>query len=395
MFYPGEILIPGCDLQRWCVVACDQYTSDPGYWERVRSFTAGAPTALNVIFPEVYLGKVGFEQTISSINNTMEQYLADRLFTPVQGMVYCRRTLANGAVRQGLVGLLDLECYDFSQGSRSPVRATEGTVLERIPPRVQVRQHAAIELPHVMVLADDPHRTLIEPLAAQTATMHKLYATDLMEGGGSIRGWRLTDRQTEQVQAALAALTPPGDHPLTLAVGDGNHSLATARQCYLQNPTPKNRYALVELCNLHDDSLVFEAIHRTVFGVDPHAFFAELTAYCNALQGQNAPQRFTVVTPHGDRQVTVPHPVQKLAVGSVQSFLDSYTRQHGGEVDYIHGEAECRALAGSDAVSILLPTMDKSELFPTVVEDGVLPRKTFSMGQAQDKRYYLECRTIR
>lgn len=395
MFTGGKILIPNADLGRWSVVACDQFTSDPAYWEKVAVTAGDSPSALRVIFPEAHLAKVDFDSTIAAINRTMNSYLTQGIFDEHDGMVYCRRTLATGAVRHGIVGLLDLECYDFAKGAMPPVRATEGTVLERIPPRVRIRENAAIELPHVMLLADDPARSIIEPIADDTDNMQRLYDFELMQGGGHVTGWLLGSEQIAQVQAAIIAITPEGDNPLVLAVGDGNHSLATARECYKQHPNLLNRYAMVELCNLHDDSLVFEAIHRTVFGVDPHLFFAELTSYCNSLVGSSKPQSFTVVSPHGDYKVVIPHPEQNLAVGSVQKFLDNYTKLHGGEVDYIHGETEARSLVSDSAVSILLPSMDKSELFPTVVKDGVLPRKTFSMGEARDKRYYLECRRIR
>ncbi|MEG1686609.1 MAG: DUF1015 domain-containing protein [Angelakisella sp.] len=397
LFCPGDILIPKTDLTAWSVVACDQFTSDPDYWEQVRQQAEGHPSALHVIFPEAFLGKVDFDQTVADINATMERYLGDDIFTCCQNsMIYLERTLSSGAVRHGVVGLVDLECYDYAVGSTSPVRATEGTVLDRIPPRVRVRSGAALELPHVMLLVDDPRNTVMEQLAGETEQMRQLYQFPLMLGGGTSKGWLLTDAQVARLTAAIAALPDPSEaHPLVLAVGDGNHSLATARACYQQAPTPQNRYAMVELCNLHDSSLVFEAIHRAVFGIDPHRFVKALHEYCATRKGSCAPQTFTLVSPHGDHSITIAAPECNLTVGSVQQFLDGYCKENGGTVDYIHGEAEARGLVSPNSLAILLPAMDKSELFPAVVKDGALPRKTFSMGEARDKRYYLECRKIR
>lgn len=386
-FVPGDILIPKVGLEQWSVVACDQFTSDPAYWQSVEKLAGNSPCALGIIFPEAQLGKVDFDEKIAKINAAMDEYLAGDIFNCYSdSMVYLERTLANGTVRRGIVGLIDLEQYDYSVGSTSPVRATEGTVLDRIPPRVRIRKNASLECPHVMVLLDDPKREIIEPLAARKGELTKLYDFDLMLGGGHAAGYLLQGWDCACITDALAGKT--------LAVGDGNHSLATAKECYRQNPTPKNRYAMVELCNLHDDSLVFEPIHRAVFDVDAHHLFTRLSLYCGGLQGDAAPQSFTLVTPHGDRVVEIPHPQEALAVGTVQSFLDSYIAENGGIVDYIHGEIEARALVNSGAVAVLLDVMEKSQLLPAVIRDGALPRKTFSMGEAQDKRYYLECRSL-
>lgn len=386
-FVSGDILIPKAGLEQWSVVACDQFTSDPAYWQSVDKLVGGSPSALRIIFPEAYLGKVDFDGKIAQINAAMDDYLARDIFNCYSdSMVYLERTLANGSVRRGIMGLVDLEQYDYSVGSTSPVRATEGTVLDRIPPRVRIRKNASLECPHVMVLLDDPKREIIEPLATRKGELTKLYDFDLMLGGGHGAGYLLQGEDCAHITNALEGRT--------LAVGDGNHSLATAKECYRQNPTPQNRYAMVELCNLHDDSLVFEPIHRAVFDVDANHLVSELSGYCAELHGDAAPQSFTLVTPQGDKVIEVPHPKEALAVGTVQRFLDSYIATNGGIVDYIHGETEARALVNSGAVAVLLDVMEKSELLPAVIRDGALPRKTFSMGEAQDKRYYLECRKL-
>ncbi|MEG0942169.1 MAG: DUF1015 domain-containing protein [Angelakisella sp.] len=386
-FVAGDILIPKTGLAQWSVVACDQFTSDPAYWQASAEAAGDMPSALNIIFPEVFLGKVNFDEKIAHINAAMNRYLSEDIFDCYKNsMIYLERTLGNGTLRRGIVGLIDLEQYDYSVDSSSLVRATEGTVLDRIPPRVRIRQNASLESPHVMVLLDDPDKEIIEPLSARKDSLRKVYDFDLMLGGGHSTGYLLEGEDCRSITQALAGRT--------LAVGDGNHSLATAKECYRQNPTPQTRYALVELCNLHDDSLVFEPIHRAVFDVDSAAFLAALESYCAHAQGDAPPQSFTVVTAAGERQLTIAAPEEALAVGSVQKFLDSYIGSRGGSVDYIHGEAEARMLTKGGAVAILLDVMEKSQLLPAVIRDGVLPRKTFSMGEARDKRYYLECRRL-
>ena len=302
-FRPADILLPhNCDLSLWSVVACDQYTSQPEYWQRVEERVGRAPSSLRLILPESSLDGPHVETDIMDVNNTMTRYLREGRFEEHRdALFYVERTLSSGAVRRGLVGMVDLEQYDYEPGSGTPIRATEGTVLARIPPRVAVRKNAPIELPHVMLLADDPDKTVIEPLADQTDQMNKLYDFELMEGGGHLRGWELTGEQKAAVAAALTALADPEafqaryglrDAPVLLfAVGDGNHSLATAKECYERQKrlTPPEqwgelpaRYALVELNNLHDSSLEFEAIHRVVFGVKPEELLEALRAARNA-----------------------------------------------------------------------------------------------------------------
>ena len=419
-FRPADILLPrDCDLSLWSVVACDQYTSQPEYWQRVEERVGRAPSALRLILPESCLEGPDVETDIMEINTTMSRYLREGRFREYPDSIfYVERTLDSGAVRRGLIGMVDLEQYDYEPGSGAPIRATEGTVLSRIPPRVAVRKNAPIELPHVMLLADDPDRTVIEPLSEHTDEMEPLYDFELMEQGGHLRGWRLTGEQKEQVHTALAALADPAafrnryhlveDLPVLLfAVGDGNHSLATAKECYERQKrlTPPEhwatlpaRYALVELDNLHDASLEFEPIHRLVFGAKPEELLSALEEYYpGAKRGDGAGHKLAYVYGETQGVISVPDPAAQLPVGTLQNFLDWYLARHKGvRVDYIHGEDVVRKLAAQpDTVGFLLPAMGKEELFPTVIRDGVLPRKTFSMGEAHDKRFYLEARRIR
>ena len=426
-FRPADILLPqNCDYTKWSVVACDQYTSQPEYWQRVEERVGSAPSTLRLILPESRLEGPDTQTDIMEINSTMSRYLREGRFqVHPDAVFYIERTLDGGKVRRGLVGRIDLEQYDYEPGSAAPIRATEGTVLSRIPPRVAVRKNAPIELPHVMLLADDPEKTVLEPLSARKDQMEKVYDFDLMERGGHIAGWRLDGESMALVAAALRKLADPAafrarygveDKPVLLfAVGDGNHSLATAKECYERQKKlcpPEQwdslpaRYALVELNNLHDDSLEFEPIHRVVFGVDPEELLNELRTARDAgsLSGETgeAHQLLYVYQERGDETgrgcIAVNRPSAQLPVGTLQRFLDEYLIGHPeARVDYIHGAgvAEELACSRSDAIAFLLPAMGKEELFPTVIHDGVLPRKTFSMGEAHDKRFYLEARRIR
>ncbi len=412
-FFPADILTPqNCDLSKWSVVACDQYTSQPEYWQRVEAYVGDAPSALRLILPESKLGRADTQQTIHQINATMEQYLKEGLFqTWKDSLFYVERWLDNGTLRRGLVGMVDLEQYDYTPGSDALIRATEGTVLSRIPPRVAVRRGAALELPHVLMLMDDADKTVIEPLTLETGEMEQVYDFDLMERGGHITGYKLTDQQVDYVAAQLAELArpevfeakynAPGKAPLLFAIGDGNHSLASAKASYEEKKgTPEGelaRYALVELNNLHDESLTFEAIHRVCFGVEPDKLIsAMLDYYPGSFLGEGEGQRIAFVTQNREEVITVPDAPSQLAVGTLQKFLDDYLPTVGGRVDYIHGEDVTYDLGKQPGnIGFLLLPMGKDELFSTVIFDGVLPRKTFSMGEAHDKRFYLEARRIR
>ncbi|MBQ8390018.1 MAG: DUF1015 domain-containing protein [Oscillibacter sp.] len=416
-FYPADILLPkAADMTKWAVVACDQFTSQPEYWEAVEKTVGEAPSALRLILPEAKLNAPEVSDHIAAINDTMEKYLEEDVFEVYpHSFFYMERTQADGKVCQGLIGMVDLEEYDFLPGSKGRIRATEGTVLERIPPRVQVRQCAALELPHIILLIDDAEKTVIEPLAEKRQTMKPLYDFDLQQGGGHLSGWLVGQEEQSRIAAALAALGAPEqmarkygvkDDVLLYAVGDGNHSLATAKQCYenLKKMTPKEkwadlpaRYALVEVMNNHSDALEFEPIHRVLFGVEPERLIeAFLAYYPGAHEGAGEGHCITYVYEGHRGVLTVPDPKSQLAVGTLQSFLDAYLKDHPAEIDYIHGD-EVTAELGSRPgnMGFLLPAMAKEDLFKTVLHDGALPRKTFSMGHAYDKRYYVEARKIR
>ncbi len=414
-FTPADILLPDFsehEAYRWAVVACDQFTSEPEYWEAVEHKVGDAPSALRMILPEVYLEEQ--EERIPKINAAMDEYLKNVLKEHKDCMIYVRRYQSDLTIRQGLIGLIDLEEYDYNKGAQTRVRATEGTVLERIPPRVQVRRGASLELPHVMLLIDDPAHTVM-PLAHSLCEQQPVYAFRLMIGGGEICGFRIPGARVGAIQEALEALVTEeqmqarygkeGLAPLLFAVGDGNHSLATAKACYeeikaelgeaaLEHPA---RYALCEVVNLHDESLHFQPIYRVMFGVDPEAIKAEFKAYCASLCG-NAPAQ-SVICVHGEieEKIEIPTPDKQLTVGTVQDFLDVYAASHPEvRIDYIHGEQALRTLSAPEgAIGFLFDGMHKSELFKTVIFDGALPRKTFSMGHAKDKRYYLEARKIK
>ncbi|WP_297209752.1 DUF1015 domain-containing protein [uncultured Flavonifractor sp.] len=417
-FRPADILLPqNCAYDKWSVVACDQYTSQPEYWQRVEESVGSAPSSLRLILPESCLDGPNVETDIMEVNNTMTRYLReDRFKTLPNALIYVERRLEEGQIRRGLVGMVDLEQYDYEPGSGAAIRATEGTVLSRIPPRVAVRKNAPLELPHAMLLADDPRKTVLEPLAGRTGRMELLYDFDLMERGGHITGWKLDTESMELVARALTALADPAtfraryqvaDAPVMLfAVGDGNHSLATAKECYERqkrlNPPERwaslpARFALCELVNLHDPALEFEAIHRVLFGVEPVELVAALcAAFPGAHPGGGKGHVLRYVHAGGEGALTIPSPTTQLEVGTLQPFLDQYVKGHGGRIDYIHGEDVARQLARQRGnLAFLLPPMGKDQLFPTVIRDGVLPRKTFSMGHAHDKRFYLEARKIR
>lgn len=413
-FKRADILLPDFkknDAYKWAVVACDQFTSEPEYWENAKKEIDGAPSTLGLILPEVYLSEA--QERIPNINSTMKKYLSDVLCEHSDSAIFVERTQSDGSIRRGVVLAVDLEKYDYTKGASSLIRATEATVVERIPPRVAIRRGAPIELPHVMLLIDDPERTAIEPLIEE-CNGELAYDTDLMLGGGHVRGRFLSNENYEKFESALLSLVTPegmkaryGDAsltPLLFAVGDGNHSLASAKAAYEEvkarigeesAKTHPARYALAEIVNIHDDALKFEPIYRVMFGVDPKDVIEKLTAYAKDLEGSADAQRVTYTCNGVSGEIEISHPVRQLTVGTLQDFIDGYIRSCGGEVDYIHGEGSVDALSRKDnAIGFLFSGMSKSELFKTVIFDGALPRKTFSMGHAEDKRYYLEARKI-
>lgn len=406
-FKKADILIPqNVDLTKWSVVACDQYTSEPEYWHEVENFVGDAPSTLNITFPEVYLAEG--DARIQNINSTMHKYLRDGIFKKYpQSLIYIERTTDGKKVRKGIVGAVDLEDYDFKKGSDSKIRATEGTVLERIPPRVKIRENAPLELPHVMLLIDDKEGLVIEKLAAQKNSMEKLYDFDLMQNGGHLTGYLVPDGIAEQTLAELGKLEESADASgaFTYAVGDGNHSLATAKTCWEnlkktlspeERKTHPARFALCELENIHDNALFFEPIHRVVFGANPDALFEGMKKFYKTSQTDNGGQCIEYITKSGTGKIYVDNPKSRLTVGTLQIFLDEYMKTHTNvTTDYIHGEDVCRELGKKDGnIGFVLPAMEKSELFPSVAQDGALPRKTFSMGEAYEKRFYMEAKMI-
>lgn len=410
-FSAADILLPkqGAMSDVWAVCACDQYTGEPAYWAETDRLVGDKPSTLRLILPEVYLEQDDVPQRIEKVQQTMRDYLAQGIFTEYKNaMIYLERVQSDGKVRAGLVGKIDLEQYDYSKGSVTPVRATEATVPERIPPRVRIRRGAKLELPHIMILLDDTGRTVIEPLADKKEQLEAVYDTALMQGGGSIKGWLVPAEEQSRILEALTALGDParfdGAAPLVYAMGDGNHSLATAKAFYEEwkaaNPgadteNAPQRYALVELVNLHSPALEFEAIHRILTGIDAEKLIADMTAALGLSTAESAEQAFTVICGGKKQSYFIHKPTSNLTVGSVQMFLDQWLRENGGKIDYIHGAEVVESLAAAErSLGILLPDMQKSELFPTVIQDGALPRKTFSMGHAADKRFYMECRAL-
>ncbi len=425
-----QVYLPklGTDLKKWAVIACDQFTSEPEYWHDVEKIVGDAPSTLNLTFPEVHLEKPGEAERIQNIQATIRKYLDAGILQPREGLIYVERTVA-GKTRKGIVLALDLERYDYTKGSTSLIRATEGTIVERLPPRMKIREGAALELPHILVLIDDPNRTVIEPLSAAKSKLEKLYDFDLMLDSGHLAGYAVNADFENKVVEALRGLAKPEtfaakygigkDKPVLLfAMGDGNHSLATAKaiwekmkpQVGMDHPA---RYALVEIENVHDEGLEFEPIHRVLFSLKNSIFaalqstFGENFKYTPVASAEKMVKRVDdaesgkqaiglVVGGKGFGVVEIAHASSNLPVGTIQAFLDPYMKDGGAEkIDYVHGEDVVVRLGSQPGnAGIYLPGMHKSDLFKTVILDGALPRKTFSMGEAREKRFYMEARKI-
>lgn len=389
-FSAANILLPKSDFENWATIACDQYTSEPEYWEEVKAAAGDKPSALNIVLPEVYLSTDNSER-IDTINRNMQEYLDNNIFNEYpDSIIYVERIQSDGKCRRGLIGKIDLESYDYHAGTDAEIRATEQTVLSRIPPRVEIRKNAPLELPHVMLLFDDPKDKIFAYLKDNVNNFKKVYDFTLMCNGGSIKGYLLDDAAKDNVLSQLDDLKKQNDGFL-FCVGDGNHSLATAKECYNLNKTVASRYALTEIVNIHDNALQFEPIYRVVFGVDPETLIDEFIKTVG-----KGTQKFTCVYGDTVKEIGV-NPTAKLAVGTLQTFLDEYVKnQPQAEIDYIHGEESLKKLSTrKNAVGFIFDGMQKSELFPAVNADGSLPRKTFSMGHADDKRFYIEARKIK
>ncbi len=425
-----DILLPkkGIDLTQWAVIACDQFTSEPEYWRAVEQNTNGVPSTYHMILPEVFLGQPEEIARTQSTRQTMREYLEQDLFTSREGMILVERQ-AGGKIRHGLMLALDLEQYDFNKGSQTLIRATEGTILDRLPPRIKIRKDAQLELPHILVLIDDPQRTVIEPLVKAREQLPLAYDFELMLGSGHLTGYYVSDAGLEkELVSALENLADPrrfsakyNVNPemgvLLFAMGDGNHSLATAKAIWEQikgevGMDHPARYALVEIENVHDEGLDFEPIHRVLFGVQGDlaaalrgTFGSSFTlepcpsaqAMVEVVDHQSGPAQVVgVVSDIGLALLKMNQPSSNLPVGTLQAFLDSWTRSgKGGKIDYVHGEDVVLRLGSQPGnLGFYLPGMNKGDLFKTVILDGALPRKTFSMGQAKEKRFYMECRKI-
>jgi len=438
-----EILLPaqGIDMSKWCIVACDQYTSQPEYWEEVADFVGQSPSTLHMIFPEIYLGEDDIEKRFQKIASTMEKYIRENILVPQKPcFILVDRKTSRAASRKGLIMAVDMEKYDYSKGAQTLIRTTEGTVVERLPPRIKIRENASIELPHIMLLIDDPEKTVIEPVAAAADKLEMLYDCELMMGGGHVKGYRVDDQKLlRNILEAFEKLADidafkgrygldSDEDVLLFAVGDGNHSLAAAKAHWEklkrsladeEKACHPARFALVEVVNVHDEGLEFEPIHRVVFNVDTDKFLDEAVKYFNANGSQASYKLFEsrqamareleclkkssnshvipFVSHDKKGAIIVDAPKYNLEVGTLQAFLDELAGPGSKiKIDYIHGEDVVTTLGSKEGnMGFYLPPMDKHDLFKTVILDGALPRKTFSMGEAEEKRFYLECRRIR
>ncbi len=418
VFKSADILIPiRVDFNKWSVVACDQYSSQKDYWEKAKEIVGDSPSTLNIIFPEAYLNDNNGDERINLINSTMEKYLNEGIFKEYKdSFIYVERMQSNGKIRKGIIGVMDLEEYDFSKGSQSKIRATEGTILDRIPPRQRIRRNASLELPHILMLIDDRDYSVIEPISKSKDKLEKTYDFDLMLNGGHIEGYSIGNDFKEQILTALDKLEDEQEFSkkygvkdkgvLLFAAGDGNHSLATAKSCWeelkktLLPEEQQNhpaRFALVELNNIHDDSLEFEPIQRVIFNVNPQELLkAFMEYYPDSSFEDNGGQKVQYTYQGTEGTIYINNAPSNLPVGTLQIFLDKYLSENGGEIDYIHGNDVVRELTQKEnTIGFMVDAMEKNDLFTTVIKDGSLPRKTFSMGEAQDKRFYLECKKIK
>lgn len=402
IFGRHKILIPqNVDMQKWAVVACDQFTSEPKYWQQLEKFVGDSPSALKLVLPEIYLSDT--ERRTAAINKNMAEYLEEGILQPVDGFVLVEREVEFGKNRIGLVLSVDLESYDWRR-VRCPIRATEDTIVERLPARVSIRKGAPIELPHILLLIDDKEKTVIEPLYAKKEQLKKLYDFELNMGGGHIAGYEVTE--TEEVIKKLSALADKDtqqrkygwDAGLLFAVGDGNHSLAAAKSWWEQlKPTLNEeqrqnhpaRFALCEVINIYDEAMLFEPIHRVMLNVGED-FIEELK---KRLHGSGQLKLFTK-----DKEYIINAPEKSSeTIKAVQEFIEEYLRTVGGEVDYVHGDEHLEEVVESseNAIGILMPYFGKEELFDYVLNVGNLPKKAFSIGGPEFKKYYLEAKIIK
>ncbi len=395
-FNKTDILLPKNIKDNWAVIACDQFTSDKKYWDEVKEKVGDDKSTYNMILPEIFLNDNSKER-IEKINNTMQDYLDNGVFDEYKNsMFFVSRKQSDGEVMDGIIGAVNLDDYDYKKGAKSLVRASEQTVVERIPPRVEIRKDAPIEFPHILLLIDDPDFTVIEPISKEKEDCKKLYDISLMLDGGEVMGYLLDDEKCNSVIKNLENLIKNNDDKLLFAVGDGNHSLATAKKCAELTDNKNAKQAMVEIVNIHSPAINFEPIYRVLFNCD---VAKTINDFINDNGGEytgDDAQYFTIVSSNGEKKVGI-KPTAKLPVGTLQAYLDEYLNSHKEiSIDYIHGENSLKELAKKEnTVGFLFDGMKKDELFDAIKADGSLPRKTFSMGHAQDKRYYIEGRKIK
>lgn len=425
-----KLLMPNdtIDLSKWSVIACDQYTSQPDYWQKADEIVRDAPSTLRLTLPEIFLEQPDIAERTKAIQQTMLQYQQDGTLTEyADGIMLVERTTQSG-IRHGILLAFDLEAYNYAENSQSYIRPTEKTVVERIPPRLSIRQDASLELPHIMLLIDDPSRSIIEPLFTLKSQLKQVYNTDLMLDGGHSSGWFLPQgNETTALIERLNTLSDPEvfrkkygltkEYPvLPYAVGDGNHSMATAKANWERiktTLTPEDqenhpaRFVLAELVNIHDESIQIEGIHRVLFHIHPREVFQAADeffrlhggmAYCGS--PDNAPsnnvQTFSCSFDGETVTLCIVDSPWALPVATLQNFLDDFLEKNPkSSIDYIHGADVVASLSQNPRnMGFLLPDLKKEDLFRGIILDGVLPRKTFSMGEAQEKRYYMEARRI-
>ena len=419
----SDLMIPkkGADLSKWAVVACDQFTSEKDYWQDVDRIVGKDPSTLRLIFPECYLDDGDGDKRIADINRTMDSYVKDEIFDTYRDCFFLVKRTCGNSSRWGLMASLDLDRYSWEKDSKSLIRATEGTILSRIPPRKKIRKDAPLEIPHIMVLISDKDKTVIEPLAAKADRLAEVYDVELMKNGGHLQAWVVDSEKDKTAIADAFATLYDGlnpENPLLFAMGDGNHSFATAKSCWEdikqtlteeERKTHPARFCLVELENIFDPGLVFEPIHRVLFNVPEDVFLAELEKNAKKIETEKVGcrnciakriadqgrQRFGYCTSEKHVVVTLDEPSANIAAGTLQKVIDSLIAK-GYSVDYIHG-ADVTDKLGSEKgnIGLFLPAIDKGTFFDTIIKDGALPRKTFSMGEANEKRYYMEARAIR
>lgn len=427
------IHIPSEDvnMEKWSVIACDQYTSDSEYWEEVNKTVGSSPSTLRLILPEVYLETSKEKRISTSIFREMKSYLRSGILTELEpGFIYVRRTTSYGNIRNGLMSCIDLEMYSYDINSSSMIRPTEKTIVERIPPRVKIRQKAVLEIPHILFLIDDPGKTVIEPLTKTKNLFKKLYDFELMKNGGRVEGYHITEDSTlSSIANSINALADSNSFKskygqekdiMLYAVGDGNHSLASAKQHWENIKTTMDseeleshpaRYALVEIVNIHDEGMNFEPIHRLLFDCSMDLLLAEMKAafeltfrdfndldslckFVNSEYNNKYSHTFGVLSDSVFKAVTIKSPKHSLVVTTIQIFLDEFIKKHKIDIDFIHDSSSTNELSVKNNTGILLPPIDKSGFFKTVIDEGTLPRKAFSMGHADEKRFYLEARKI-